>query len=108
MCLSSKPSDFYFHILTGQDCGYKLDDYEYDTLFVYITFVDYFDETNDEEGRCWDQHINIEHILPEDFEVSSEGVWECKGDQNKIEQEMLRRGFRKNIEFSEMTLESVS
>lgn len=101
LCAQLKPNDLYFHILTSNECGY---DDEENISFIHIVPADIFDNDN-----VWDQHINLDHLLPEDkFDVSMEGVWESALPKDNVTTWLLNQGFRQHKGWSEIIIESVS
>lgn len=98
----SVPSDFYFHVTEDQfspGSGYSM---------VHIVPVDFFEETtdNDDRGRCWDQHLNLDHLLPPgEFGCEMECVWGSEKSKEETEFWLLSQGFLQNAEFSEIVEE---
>ncbi len=95
--VSATPSDFYFHVVE--------DPYDPTYPMIHLVPVDYFEETaqNPDGGRCWDQHLNLDHLLPPDeFGCEMECVWSCEKDKKELEEWLLLQGFRQNSEFSEI------
>lgn len=93
LCKNSKPSDFYFAAQKGED----------EFCMVAIVPKLYFNK----EGYMWDQSMQIEHLLPDDLSESMESIWENDGDRTveEIRQDMLRRGFEENDQFTGQVVE---
>jgi hypothetical protein len=89
LCKSSKPSDFYFTVKEDEDLD----------LYVCITPVVYFD-TNECE---FDQSLEIEHLLPEDFYEEMEGTYSVDRDCSvqEIEEELEALGFLRSEKFDD-------
>lgn len=84
MCASAQASDFYFYI-TDID----------GVTAVAITPKEYF-KTHE---YMWDQHLPIDHLLPDDMYEEMECTWGCDRDTESVRKEMLERGFEQSPEF---------
>ena len=83
LCEKSKPSDFYFYAKNSTDVSGEV------FTDIVITPKAFYDKS----GHFWDQHMNIEHILPDDFENLMEGIWSSERTIKEIKQDMIARGF---------------
>ncbi len=92
LCLNSVTSDFYFEVMPSEEPG---------MVDVCVTPKLYFDRTREQ----WDQHMNIDHLLPpETFDCLMEGVWCVKGELHTVNADMFQRGFTKNEFYSQLVL----
>jgi len=92
LCINSKPSDFYFYvgpIAPGED--------DEDYSFIHIVPKIFFDTYN----HMWDQSMNLNHILPEDFGEEMECIWSCERSKEEVITDLIERGFEKNYKFTE-------
>lgn len=87
LCQGSVPSDFYFHV-------YEIDE---DGTNVAICSKAYFEK----EGNCWDQSVDLSHILPEDMCESMESIWDCDRSLVEVRIDLLARGFVECEKFSD-------
>lgn len=85
LCTQSKPGDFYFDVRACDD---------YTT--VSITPKAFFDKN----GHCWDQHIDLDHILPSDLEEAMECIWTTDRTADEVKQELSSLGFLSSLDFS--------
>jgi hypothetical protein len=84
MCASAQASDFYFHIANVDGM-----------TSVVITPKDYFNS----KGYMWDQHLPIEHLLPDDLGEDMECAWSSRRDVESVRKDLLECGFEQNAEF---------
>lgn len=95
LCKSSKPSDFYFYVgplAPGED--------NENYSFIHIIPKIFFDTYN----HMWDQSMDIDHILPEDFGEEMECIWGCKRSIEKIKADLIERGFLESPAFTEFMI----
>lgn len=95
LCKKSVASDFYFDV--------REDAYDHIPTIV-ICAKDYFDDN----GFCFDQHINIDHLLdPNVFEEMMEGIYVVDNGKSveDIRAELIKAGFIDSKEFSEFLSE---
>lgn len=82
------PEDFYFAFKGNS---------------VVITPASYFDA----EGYCYDQHLDIGHLLPRELHLEAEGQWSTiPGPIGQTETQLLIRGFVQNQKFTDFIAET--
>jgi hypothetical protein len=86
MCASAQTSDFYFHVSDVDGM-----------TTIAIVPKEYFKI----QGHMWDQHLPIDHLLPDDMFEEMECTWSCDRDIESVRKDMLQRGFEENREFDE-------
>lgn len=86
-----KPNEFYF--------GFS---YSYGGVVITLTPADYFDR----EGYCFDQGVQIEHLLPKHLYPMDEVNYSFKGTPREVQAEMLALGFIQKASFDKMCLDS--
>ncbi len=81
--------------VTGHDFYFALDKNE-DGPYVAITPQDFFDRN----GYWWDQHLEIDHILPPYLACSMEGIYEWPNGFSKtqVRKALTSRGFVENTD----------
>lgn len=84
MCASARASDFIFNV---QDID--------GMTTIAIVPKEYFKE----EGHMWDQHLPIDHLLPDDMSEEMECTWSSERDVDSVRKDMLQRGFEEDPEF---------
>ena len=87
LCKNSKASDFYF-------AAQVYDEY----TMVAIVPKEFFHAF----GYMWDQHMPIDHILPNDMGEMMESVWDSERSVEEVRADLLARGFEETEKF--MTL----
>ena len=92
LCKQSSPADFYFAVSNSLSF-----DPEENDAFTFIALVPkvYFNK----EGCMWDQSMNLDHILPEDFGEEMESIWGTSRNIEDVRKDMLARGFEENKDF---------
>ena len=85
MCASARASDFYFHI----------QDVDGMTTVAIVP-----KENFDNKGCMWDQHLPIDHLLPDDLGEEMECTWSCERDVESVKKDLIQRGFEENPDFS--------
>lgn len=91
LCTNSKSSDFYFSVSRVTD--EEVDDSSY----VTICPKEFFDRV----GYFFDQGLEIDHLLPSDFDNCDESAWFVPRSLGKVKTEMLDRGFIESDQFNE-------
>jgi hypothetical protein len=87
LCAKSTSSDFYF--AAANDEFYKTAITLVPKLFFHA------------EKCCWDQGMQIDHLLPKDFDETMEATWGCDRSLEEVKSELLSLGFEENEEFSD-------
>ena len=79
--------------VAGKDFYFALDDGE-DGPYVVITPREYFDQ----EGCWYDQHLDIDHIIPGYLCCLQEGMYDWPDDvhPNKVKNTLKKKGFIEN------------
>lgn len=87
LCKNSKASDFYF-------AAQVYDEY----TMVAIVPKEFFHTF----GYMWDQHMPLDHILPDDMGEMMESVWDSERSVEEVRADLLARGFEENEKFTKL------
>lgn len=93
LCELAAPTDFYIDVRAAEP---------YSMTTIFIVPKAYFSK----HGYQYDQHINIESILPNDFGEDMECCYSSDRDVEEVKNDLLARGFEENNDFTKMIAEN--